>query len=425
MKTNTDDELNKMFREGLTNPVNHAEYREADWDDLEAMLDGRKKRRGLIFWLPLLGSVAAMLLLVLGYWMFKPTTTTNNTLVNHSGKHQPLTNTNKSDVLAAVPGAEDGKKNTTGSKGGGIQQKPISTKQKPLSVNGSSGLAFEKPYRESKSFLPLSKPVNNRHIAGHPIDTVAKYASIGDILSNPYSLPLDDDNDLKPAAIDQNTLNNALKTINSKYKTVVKKQTIGRPQFAFTVVAAPDITGVGSFSQSKIGGNFGLLFSAGIGKRFTVTTGAVYAKTPYSTSFADYHSVYKFKTDPQTVNADCRILDIPINVDYTVYNKSSNKISVGSGLSSYLMLKENYHYNYANAYTQGPTDYNISNQNKHFLGVLNLDVSYQRKLNSKFGIDVQPYMKVPLTGIGYSKLKLQTAGVAVGLSWNINSPHKP
>jgi len=41
---NQDNELNKMFREGLTEPGHHAEYREADWEALEQMLDERQKK---------------------------------------------------------------------------------------------------------------------------------------------------------------------------------------------------------------------------------------------------------------------------------------------------------------------------------------------------------------------------------------------
>ena len=59
------------------------------------------------------------------------------------------------------------------------------------------------------------------------------------------------------------------------------------------------------------------------------------------------------------------------------------------------------------------------------MGVLNLNATYQREVSSKFGVAVQPYFKVPLTGIGYGQVNLKSAGVAVGVTWNINTRIKP
>ena len=56
---------------GLEDPVDEPGYREEDWNSLEQMLDGQRKRRGMVFWLPILGSAAALLLLFLGWWSFR------------------------------------------------------------------------------------------------------------------------------------------------------------------------------------------------------------------------------------------------------------------------------------------------------------------------------------------------------------------
>jgi hypothetical protein len=57
--------------------------------------------------------------------------------------------------------------------------------------------------------------------------------------------------------------------------------------------------------------------------------------------------------------------------------------------------------------------------------IMNLQATYERKINSNVGLSLQPYLKIPLSDIGYSKVKVQTFGVAVGLNWNINSLTKP
>ena len=146
----------------------------------------------------------------------------------------------------------------------------------------------------------------------------------------------------------------------------------------------------------------------------------LYSIKPYATSFQDYHTNFNFPVDPTSVLADCRMLDIPINLGYQLYNKQENKISIGTGLSSYIMLHERYTFNYAEPYTIGPASYTVPNSNKYFFGVLNLNATFERRLNSRVGLDVQPYMKIPLTNIGYSQVRLQTTGIAVALHWNLN-----
>jgi hypothetical protein len=207
-------------------------------------------------------------------------------------------------------------------------------------------------------------------------------------------------------------------------KNIIKQPTAFRPQYALSVLAAPDINGVGSFQQSKVGTNVGLLFSAGLLGKLTISTGVLYSAKPYTMAFQNYHTQYQFTENPVNVTADCRMLDIPLNIDYQLFNKHQNKISIGTGLSSYIMLNESYKFNYADSYVTGPSNYNVPNSGKYFFGVLNLNATYQRQLNSKVGISFQPYLKLPLTNLGYGQVRLQTTGMAVGLTWNLNSLSK-
>jgi hypothetical protein len=214
-------------------------------------------------------------------------------------------------------------------------------------------------------------------------------------------------------------------TANNKSKNIPVKTPGYRPQFALSVIAAPDVNGVGSFQQSKVGTNEGLLFSAGLSRKFTVSTGAIYSVKPYITGFENYHTGYQFPVNPINVTADCRMLDIPINIGYQVFNKRQNSISVGTGLSSYIMLHESFRFNYANTantyYTTGPAQYTVPSPDGYYFGILNLNATFQHQLNPKVGFTVQPYMKIPLTTVGYSQVRLQTTGVALGLTWNLST----
>lgn len=447
MNKEKDKNLDDVFRKGLEDPVHHAVYKENDWNALEEMLDKHTKRRGLVYWLPVLGSAAALLLLFLGWWMFRGNpvqTSTKPQAVNHrqpakTGAGEPLRQPDRHNNTALQPQAIDHQQATTGTSGGSVQQ-PIYHKQTSKNTANyyAGNVQNGKTASAGKSFLTSTAAGSRRGTAGRagdkqnvlsgePIIANRDYAALTAVGAAPvFEAGLMGSSSVNAYQINMPVVDPSKNpTSIGKEKIKIKSQSAFRPQFAISVLAAPDLNGVGSFQQSKVGTNAGLLFSAGVSKRFTISTGALYSVKPYLTNFEDYHTAYKFHVSPVNVTADCRMLDIPLNLGYQVYNKQQNRLSIGTGLSSYIMLHEHYTYNYNNVYAYGPSGYTVPKSSKYFFGVLNLNATYERQLNSKIAISAQPYLKLPLTNIGYGQVKLQSTGVAVGLKWNLNSLAKP
>lgn len=80
------------------------------------------------------------------------------------------------------------------------------------------------------------------------------------------------------------------------------------------------------------------------------------------------------------------------------------------------MKKENYEYNYKNPSGQTYSYYrNIDNENKHYFSMLSLSAGYQRNLSNRVAVAAEPYVNIPLKGVGYGKVKLKTAGVQVSV----------
>ncbi|MBB5397773.1 hypothetical protein [Mucilaginibacter sp. AK015] len=426
MKEEKEDSIDKLFNRGLTGHGEEASYREEDWDAMEAMLDG-KKSRGITRSLVLLAStIAAMLLLIIGWLYINPTLKPDDAATQ---------------LVKTKPQAQQ----DTGKYGPPARQLAES-KSNTLSANDSNTMSADGMRRKSRSFFTLSAGERGRNTAGKQgnynfvpavvkpqVGTTPPKKAVAYIANNKIDTVVNASaNNLanNMATIDSPLLEKApvlasvVDDIKSKKKPVASSAGF-KPIFSLSFVASPDINSVKGFSQNKVGTNAGLLLTVGVSKKWSITTGAIYADKPYLSDFANYSTAYKFATDPVSVSASCIVLDIPLNVGYQIYNKGGNKFSLGTGLSSYFMLRENYTFNYAGAYPGGPATYNIRNQNKHIMGVLNLNMTYQRELSSKFGLGIQPYYKLPLTGIGYGQVNLKSAGVAVGVTWNINSVLKP
>jgi hypothetical protein len=89
------------------------------------------------------------------------------------------------------------------------------------------------------------------------------------------------------------------------------------------------------------------------------------------------------------------------------------------------MKKETYNYYYK--YTAGgPTvqrKWTIKDENKHYFSVLTLSGGYQKNIGKAFSILVEPYFKIPLSGVGFGKVKLNSGGIvfSVGISPFTNS----
>ncbi len=427
MKKEQDEEFDDLFRKGMQDPVNEPSYREADWDAMEQMLAKGKKRPAIIYWLSFIGSAAAILLLFLGWLFLRPD------VVKHQGQGQ-IAAAHHTGPATPPTIAGQQKKEDTGNSGGPTRQPENSSTQKILSpANYAKTPGFNRHGQNGNSFLPLSANGGRRDTTGYasiakndrpePSTLAANYAGInGDgFLLNDQSVIAGYQLKNAPAvSADAKTIDNGLKVSR------IGQPKLGyKPQLALGVIASSDMNGVGSFQQSKVGGNFGLSFSVGLSKKWSISTGAAYSIKPYLTNFNDYHTSYQFKTDPVNIDVNCRMIDIPLNVNYQIYNRQQNKISIGTGLSSYIILSENYSFNYANQYASGPAGYSVINKNRNILSIANLDATYQHQVNSKVGIVIQPYLKLPLSNVGEGQARLQTAGIAVGLNWNLNSSFKP
>jgi len=436
MKKEQDKEFDDLFKNKLSDPPHDGGYMEDDWDALEQMLDRSSKRPGIIFWLPII-SAAAAVLLFLGWFLFKPQVNTvnqQNSQVaavvgqNHAGTNNvagnKTTNTQSSTVASSTP-VNTAEKVAANAVGKSTQSVPVINNANITHTKTVNNLAHNETAVQNVNKAGIQQVTDNTPIFNNetrPDVTILAAAKTNSLLDADAS-----------SRIASNTLE-AKDMVRTPYiPDAVKSNKVStsgfafaqHPQFALTVIGASELNAVNSLGDSKSGTNVGLLFSAGVFNKITISTGANYSVKPYNTNIDNYHTTYAFKTDPSQIEADCRVLDIPINIDYQLYNKHNNKFSIGTGLSSYIMLHESYNYYYADPTTKGPLAFTPPGTGKYFFGIMNLQATYQRQVNSKMGLTIQPYMKLPLTNIGYSQVRLQTAGVAVGVNWNINSLTKP
>ncbi len=161
---------------------------------------------------------------------------------------------------------------------------------------------------------------------------------------------------------------------------------------------------------------YGIGLSYNIGKRLTVASGFYAVKKIYSADSAYYKIPSGFFPANYRVNAidaNCTVYEIPLSLYYRFGNTSKHQWLLGAGISSLLMKKETYDYDYK--YSTGVANYHksytIQNENKHWLSVLALSGGYQYQLSRQVSFSAMPYIKLPLTGVGFGKVKLNSGGI--------------
>ncbi len=198
-----------------------------------------------------------------------------------------------------------------------------------------------------------------------------------------------------------------------------------RERSVVSFLAGPDLTSVRGAGKSSLSENIGLAYSYPLTKALRVSVGATYAKKNYTSAYKFYapSNPPEMAQLPSNVSAVCDVLDVPLTASYTVLKGKKVKFNVSAGLSSYFMLKEKYTFDYEGGGSYGGSQksavYEVNGENQHIFGVADFSISIEKKINDKINIGVKPFVKMPLTGIGYGNVDLESKGVAFTLGMSL------
>ncbi len=203
--------------------------------------------------------------------------------------------------------------------------------------------------------------------------------------------------------------------------SIAKKQNY-KQRWSINLLMNPEYSGTKEFDFYKLGFNVGLLGEYYFSPRFSLVAGAIYAKKIYSADGYDYtpaHNYWPKHAVPATVHATCGIIEIPVNIRYKFVKKQSYALFVSTGLSSYLMLKENYNYQYAVNTPGELTSTQVVNKNRYFFSIYNLSVGIEKYINNNWSVQAEPYIQLPFSGVGEGKIKLISTGMYFSVKYYI------
>ncbi|GAB3986870.1 hypothetical protein GCM10028807_05200 [Spirosoma daeguense] len=193
-------------------------------------------------------------------------------------------------------------------------------------------------------------------------------------------------------------------------------------------VVAPDLSGVGLKNFSRPGTNVGLMLEYRLASRWSFQAGVIQSTKVYKASPSEYgylpDYLQKYKSNLAGVDGRCSMFDIPINIRYDVVMKprengtQPTRWFISSGLTSYIMNREDYAYTYYHYYSTNIPSQSASTGG-YGLSHLNLSVGYERALSRRLSWQVEPFMKAPLKGVGYFKINLLSTGAFFSIRYKL------
>lgn len=195
-----------------------------------------------------------------------------------------------------------------------------------------------------------------------------------------------------------------------------KQQPAGKKgnKFMLTFSIGPDLTSVGTSRTGKVEGQYGIGIGYAVTNHLTVRTGLYAGKKIYTADSNSYNYAYNSGGGYRLykVDANCLVYEVPVTIAYNFKGTEKHNWFVSTGLSSYFMKDEKYVYNFKTSGGQVVAyDHQYKNENQHIFSVLNLSGGYQYNFSKRFSLLTEPYIKLPIGGIGEGKVKLNSAGV--------------
>lgn len=429
-----DEENDKRIKEAADHY--HPEYDETAWQKMEQLLDEHlpveKERKRIFFLIPSLLFVGCLLLLIGLYnWKNNKPTTSQKQLSKNKIENAIVPDESKDAKKSTAPISLESKKNavtiTTNEKKAieknninpvqvkSINNKPVFSSVKNKNQNTIAASDDDFPKNEMKQ---TTEKTNNTSAINH--DDVSKNTTIE---NKSVITPREKENRVdveksfpKKEITKETSMSKNEKVAGKNEPGKTKKLSHGfANNFGVSVSAGPDISGVQANKIGKLTLAYGAGFSYAINKKFSMRTGFYLSKKIYSVSPNDYRlppgssGNYEYL---ENIDANCNVYEIPLKLDYSFEKIKNHSWFVSTGLSSYLMKKETYDYYYKTpAGVIYNKDWSISNKNKHFFSVLDISGGYQYSLNKQFSIIAEPYINIPLTGIGAGKVKLNSGGI--------------
>ena len=429
------DRLESFFKKVSGRP--DISYHEEDWKKLEARLDAKEARSSVAKRSRnrIAGASAIAVLLVGGlYWLSQPSI--EQTSVGSENKE---TSSSASNVLneEPIPLAKDlatEKENnstvSTRSSNASLESLTVASRVNKIEKRGDDASGQNSVVNVTEGPDEVGQNDFDQKSAERFVETLVAATQINDMDGSSAS----DDIKNSPATADKikqkaNTADsvvreeNGVKVIDAYGSGLTEHP--ASPRLSLLLSIAPDFSTVAFDYYTDPGQSFGLMVHYHVKRSWSFSAGVVKSFKKYIGDGHDYtppNGYWRKNTNgiiPETVNGSCNVLEIPVMVQYTITDKGKNRFLVGAGASSYIMLDQAYKYNFEQPNPGAKQGWSSHKTSTLYFNVINVTAGYEHRIFPGFMMGIEPYLKIPIEGIGWSDLKLYSVGASFTLRYII------
>lgn len=209
----------------------------------------------------------------------------------------------------------------------------------------------------------------------------------------------------------------AVSSLEKKKKNSSRKSSKENGLYA-GIIAGPDFSKVKSGNFRGPGFNAGIFFGYQINKKFFAETGFSSGSKYYSSDGRIFNEEGAAMPDGMVIDnlqSYSRILEIPVKIGYRIYKKNRSSFFVAAGVSAYIMTMEKNNYNVTMNGNEEKMVGLYEKKNVKIPAEINFSTGWEHHLKGLMNIRIEPYLKLPLQGIGVGKLPVTSAGLQVGI----------
>ena len=441
-------ELDELFREGAG--MQQFEYNEAAWDKMETMLDDDDKNRKIGIWLLLLigvalavigglyysslsdGSSSAEVILASENVIFKESSQEAEIaqqVVNAQVENDDIGNKidNDNDVFAIQSVESEGigiiKSNTDKQKLTSIALEnnakttsntsiitPSESRSTSVTSNRSAS-AYHTPIlsndRVDESAIPSSDIlVVNQSIDESEVGT-RELIDVRSLQHNYQEKLIPSKRDILPklAPIDV--------ALARQDESAAEKSFANR--FSYALFIAPEWSSIGVDGSKKMGYKFGAKVGFQLSDKLELSSGFSLSQKKFNGKGSEFTITEGWVDNimPMAMDAKCNIIEIPLDLSYHFNGVGNSGFVMGLGVRSFMLHSEWYGFEYNKLqYRPGLLEEKVmDNQNKNWVGSIELSLGYSKKVNDNLSVQVVPYLQIPIAGIGEGKVDLYSGGV--------------
>jgi hypothetical protein len=405
-----DSELDRLSRnaaDGYEVPVN------ANWQTMmqqlnKAMPEENRRRFGFLWWM-----VPALLMVggVSSYYLFKKqpgeiAIASNKALV--PAKQSPVPVSGKSISPTILSATES--KNLID-----IPQ-PLPAQEKNIPATSEPKAIAEKETAGQKLQTNEAAALEKAHsdVITAPRETV---------INNPAAVAERETTEQKQQTNETVALQKDSTAINApekKEETAIIKTTKRKTakQWSIAIMGGVDESTVKLRYAYDPGYNIGMMAGYHFSKKLSLHTGAIYTQKNYKIAGSDFTAPkdsWLSRVNLQTIEGYCRMWEVPLLIRYTLSSTAKKSFFLSTGLSSYFMTVENYEYAYLYNGQQMVRNSNYNSSDTRILSIAHLSAGFENNIGKHLFLQVEPYAKIPLGGIGFGNIKLSSFGINVAI----------